>query len=184
MVKYNYRGNMIHLIIMGFVLYLNITAIIAYNKNIYTDEEIIYRIYPQNLLVIGIFIYVLLCIGIEVGIFIDDIIIQKNVIILNNGLSILIFISKIILYIELIMLFISCVIILQRKSVIINDKIVTRYGVFQISEIDSIVLEGDNKIHYDLKKQSIHSMLSFKNFKIKEKKGKEIVDFIKSKKTK
>jgi len=172
---------MIQLFIYGYFLYLNITAIIVYNRNYYTNIERKYQIYPRYYFVIALLFYSLGYIGLSIWDLIDVFVIQKNILVLNDGLSIFTFLVKILSYIEMLLLCISSIIIISRKSVIANDKIITCYGVFQFNEIDLIQLKNKNTVQYYLKKKSIHSVLSFYNFKVKGDNGKEIIDFIKEK---
>jgi len=123
----------------------------------------------------------------EIWDIIDVIIFKKNSFFFYNGFlentifGIFYFVIRILSYIEIIIIFISSIIILSRKSVIVDDRIITRYGVFKINEINSIALENKNTIRYELKKKSWHSALSFNNFKIKGNNGREISDFLNEK---
>jgi hypothetical protein len=172
---------MIQLFLFGYFLYLNITAIIVYNKNYYTNIEIKYQIYPRNYFVIGLLFYSLLSIGLSIWDLIDVFVIQKNIFVLNDGFSIFTLLVKILSYIEMLLICISSIIIITRKSVIVNDKIITCYGVYQFNEIDLIQLKNKNTVQYYLNKKSTYSVLSLSNFKVKGDNGKEILDFIKEK---
>jgi len=168
------------MIIVGFLIFVNILAIREYNKYISLKEDVKYKIYPQNTIFKCFLLYAIIVISYEIWTLVHIFVIQNEVISFEGAdkAAIIKFITAIMEDVGLIIVIITTIYILRRESFITENRIITRYGVFNFIDLNKIELEHKGSIRYELKKHTLFSGLSFYKFKVNENESREIAAYL------